>query len=176
MICKFCKKEIPDESTVCPECGESLVDLCVYCEQPLVEGAHYCHHCGGMVNEVPTSEILDVTLTEEDIADYCFKGYITKDIKVGKDITVTLKTLTQKELEEIHLQVDKELNEHKNVTDRTYSVLKNTQDAQHMLVALNGKEPPAVLGTELVAIIIQKGTLLQQLVLESLQTGQMVDF
>ena len=53
MICKNCNKEIPNESTFCPYCGEEIIEavienknICEKCKNEIPIGSEYCPYCG----------------------------------------------------------------------------------------------------------------------------------
>lgn len=47
MKCKYCERDIPDNSKFCPECGSRQSDpACINCGAPLYPGAKFCPTCG----------------------------------------------------------------------------------------------------------------------------------
>ena len=148
---------------------------CEYCGAELVKDAYYCHKCGGQIPDVSMEKILGIELTDDDIESYIFRGFVEKDIEINPKLKVTIKTLTQKELAETSLEADEALRM-KNPSDETYAAFKNSLDIKKALVAINGSSAPEEIGVELAAIILNKASMLQKLVLEALQKGKMEDF
>lgn len=149
---------------------------CEFCQVELIEDANYCHKCGGIHPAPSAEDMLGVTITDDDIADYCFKGYIQKTLGIGKAINVTIRTLTQKESSESKLAVDQKLNG-LPTTDDTYGTIKNLEDLKYALVEINGAAPSLdALAEGLAGIIIHKIHLLNMAVNFMIQKGQVSDF
>ena len=45
--CPYCKADLPQEATVCPQCGKTLPTPCPHCGAPIEDGnAKFCPQCG----------------------------------------------------------------------------------------------------------------------------------
>jgi len=80
------------EVKVTPE--ESETELhCSACGSDVLDWYAYCPSCGVDRGTGDVSKALGVKLTDEDLSQYLFKGYLAKEIEVIKGHTVLFKTL-----------------------------------------------------------------------------------
>jgi hypothetical protein len=61
----------------------------------------YCAKCGTDQVRGGAGKNIGVTLTEEDIQDYLFKGYVVRDLKILGKHTMTLRSSQAKDLKQI---------------------------------------------------------------------------
>lgn len=84
------KKEEVVEDEKCPACGED------------VEKKHFfCTMCGVELGRKDIAKTLGIALTEDDVSEYFFKGYLVKEIEIAHGKRGIFKTLLPKEMDEL---------------------------------------------------------------------------
>jgi hypothetical protein len=149
---------------------------CKFCNATLVEDAQFCHMCGGGIDEQDPSILLGVKIEKSDIMEYLFKGYIQKTIDIGSGVKIEVKTLTQKEQAQFNIDADRRIADLRNPSGETVSSTRIEAHAKIVLVSLDGKTPPSDIGSGLAAIITYKSSLLEGLLLRTIQEGQIANF
>jgi hypothetical protein len=94
-------------------------------------------------NENPET-LLGIKITEEDIDEYLFKGYITKEIVViPNKFVITLRSLSSKDLTEINLKfenaIHRETEEKKILMSERANHYRSLLLLSHALRAVNGE-------------------------------------
>lgn len=88
-----------------PKAAESDSDLKVCpnptCPQKLVREWLFCSRCGSNLLRNGAAKQIGIELTEEDLHDYLFRGYVMRDIKILGKHVATFKSSQPKELREI---------------------------------------------------------------------------
>lgn len=82
------KKEEKDDK--CPACGESVKEEYLFCMQ-----------CGVELGRKDVAKAIGVKLTEEDVSEYFFKGYLVKEIEIAHGKKGLFKTLLPREMDEL---------------------------------------------------------------------------
>ena len=108
-----------DEEPVEKQSKEDL-DLCASCGAELPQGASFCPSCGAETEQQNFAKMLGLELTDDDIAEYLFKGYLVKDITLVKGKKATFKTLLPTEGYEIEDKL-MEMFKEKDATQNQYS-------------------------------------------------------
>jgi len=149
--------------------------ICVYCDEELIEKAGFCHGCGGMIEEKSAEELLDIKINNKDIESLVLSGYVEKDLPIGSNLTLTIRTMTMEESVASKLATDV-IVDGRLVSDDTYQSIKTQEDMKYVLKGINGKEPPKKLSPSIVAIAIQKSYLLHSAMNQKIQEGKVKDF
>lgn len=82
------KKKEKDEK--CPACGEGIEEDHLFCTQ-----------CGVELGRKDVARAIGIKLTDEDVSEYFFKGYLVKEIEIAHGKKGLFKTLLPKEMDEL---------------------------------------------------------------------------
>ena len=74
---------------------------CSRCKKEVQKKWHFCSGCGQELDSADPSEVLKVSLDEDDIENYLFRGYILKDVPILRNHSVTLKSSQKEDLDHI---------------------------------------------------------------------------
>lgn len=153
---------------------------CVFCDTEPVEDARYCHVCGGEVHDLNIADVLDIKIEKEDIESYIFRGYIEKTIKLKECLHIQLKTLSMDEFLDANKKADAIISEHGGMGQDTIVAIRNKFQIANMLVGISDKpsdfKKPAVIGKELMDLLVFKSQLLQRALNVALQSDKVSDF
>lgn len=87
----------PDVPVKVEDVPEEDQERCSACDG-LVEDAHlFCPTCGLDLTRKDVASALSIKLTDDDIGEYLFKGYLVKEVPLIKGKMATFKTLTPAE-------------------------------------------------------------------------------
>jgi hypothetical protein len=84
------EKESEKEEEKCPNCTEKLGDDFLFCPM-----------CGIELGRKGIAKALGIELTQDDISEYFFKGYIVKELELAHGKKGIFKTLLSNELDEL---------------------------------------------------------------------------
>jgi len=91
----------PQEESVSDLSGEKVECASPWCKEKVKKEWRHCPRCGHDQSMGDPEKRLGIKLTEEDISDYLFKGFITKEIKILGRHKATMKSGQPKDLQEI---------------------------------------------------------------------------
>jgi predicted transcriptional regulator len=148
---------------------------CPYCEELFIDGADFCHHCGGRIEEKSAEALLEIKIEPKDIRDLVISGYVEKEIPISKELVLTIRTMTMAESVKAKLDTDR-IVDGSLVSDDTYASIKSQEDIKYILREINGKPVPATVSPTIVGIAIQKAYLLQVAMNQKVQEGKIQDF
>lgn len=74
---------------------------CPRCRTELKVEWNFCMRCGADLIRGGAAKYLGITFTEEDVHDYLFRGYITREVAVFGKFKVTLKSSQPTDIDEI---------------------------------------------------------------------------
>lgn len=84
------EKESPKKEDKCPACGAEIGEEFLFCGM-----------CGVELGRKNISKSIGIELTEDDVSEYFFKGYIVKEIEIAHGKKGLFKTLLPKEMDEL---------------------------------------------------------------------------
>lgn len=91
------KPEKPEEKkneTDCPACGGGVG-----------ENQLFCGHCGVELGRKDIAKAIGIKITEDDVSEYFFKGYLVKEIEIAHGKKGIFKTLIPKEMDELETKM-----------------------------------------------------------------------
>lgn len=74
---------------------------CPACGSEIDEKFSFCGMCGVELGRKDIAKTIGIKLTDEDVSEYFFKGYIVKDIEIAHGKKGLFKTLLPKEMDEL---------------------------------------------------------------------------
>ncbi|MHC4647266.1 MAG: hypothetical protein ACYTBJ_17385 [Planctomycetota bacterium] len=84
----------PEVETACPSCDGGVGELHLFCPT-----------CGTDLNKSDMSKALGIELTEDDVSEYLFKGYLVKEVPLIRGKVALFKTLTSAEAEAVETSI-----------------------------------------------------------------------
>lgn len=98
---------------------------CTICGGDVTDKYVFCPTCGTELNRKALAKALRIELTEEDLSEYLFKGYLVKEIPLVGDKKALFKTLLPSEAEEVDNALLSKFGD-KSVTNSLYSNVYST--------------------------------------------------
>lgn len=149
------------EATVREEPQKVELTECKRCGHKADNEANYCPKCGDDLGRRTAKEMLGIELTNEDLDEYIFKGFLLKTVKcLGKNMTM------RSSLADDHRKINdflmKEWGE-KQVTQEFWENLKGTAAIALAIEAFDGK-PIGDSVKDRVAWLLERGSAMTDLV------------
>jgi hypothetical protein len=73
---------------------------CTRCKTPLLADTNFCQNCGLDLKRKRAGATLGIKITDEDIQNYLFKGFLAKEVELFEGHTVTFKSIQSKEIDD----------------------------------------------------------------------------
>lgn len=105
---------------------EAEVTPCMGCAQPVSQEWIHCAYCGAFLYQGNPAKAIGIEITEEDIGEYLFKGYLVKDVELTHGKKATFKTLIPKEgyaIEDTVMEMFKDKDATQNRYSNTYALV-----------------------------------------------------
>lgn len=71
------------------------------CRRDLTSEWNFCAKCGVDLQRGGPAKVLGITLDEEDVLDYLFRGYIVRDLKILGKHKITVKSAQPQDMDEV---------------------------------------------------------------------------
>ena len=84
------KKKEKEKDNKCPACGADTE-----------EDFSFCGMCGVELGRKDVAKAIGIKLTDEDVSEYFFKGYLVKEIEIAHGKKGVFKTLLPKEMDDL---------------------------------------------------------------------------
>lgn len=81
--------------------GEKRDEKCSACGETVEEDQFFCGMCGVELGRKDIAKTLGIKLTDEDVSEYFFKGYLVKELEIAHGKKGVFKTLLPKEMDEL---------------------------------------------------------------------------
>lgn len=157
---------------------------CAYCEKELKEEFDFCPFCGGIIKDANYEELLGIKITDDDIADYIIKGFVSKTVSIGNKMSISIRTLTSGEWKEATKAADGA--DPGRSSRMLYNIELNQRLAACAIEAINsnminysGEQKYKYiqgLSSDIVELIATKANMLHQVMIKKIQEGQVANF